>query len=153
MQLPRIKANNQGDSKLGAAKRIFSYAESEALILQSLRCCIIKLLKLEESSWLFVQNGGCDEELIDQIAALERIELRQGINKADKLNEVEDFSNFPFLMPDCGDSCIWQASLIVSFGVWCIHQTIELLLVESRPELWGKYTYVLNPLQVKTILN
>ncbi|EEC76013.1 hypothetical protein OsI_13166 [Oryza sativa Indica Group] len=51
------------------------------------------------------------------------------------------------LLPKCGDDCVWQAPLIVSFGVWCIRQILNLCLVESRPELWGKYTYVLNRLQ------
>ncbi|MBA0687816.1 hypothetical protein Goari_015318 [Gossypium aridum] len=50
-------------------------------------------------------------------------------------------------VPQCGEGCIWKADLIISFGVWCIHRILDLSLMESRPELWGKYTYVLNHLQ------
>lgn len=50
-------------------------------------------------------------------------------------------------IPNCGEGCVWRADLITSFGVWCIHRVLELSLMESRPELWGKYTYVLNRLQ------
>ncbi|KAI4374271.1 hypothetical protein MLD38_012283 [Melastoma candidum] len=48
-------------------------------------------------------------------------------------------------VPRCGDDCIWKAESIISFGVWCIHKILDLSLMESRPELWGKYTYVLKP--------
>lgn len=51
-------------------------------------------------------------------------------------------------VPNCGQGCIWKTDLIISFGVWCIHSILNLSIVESRPELWGKYTYVLNRLQV-----
>ncbi|KAJ0784598.1 putative NRAMP family protein [Helianthus annuus] len=50
-------------------------------------------------------------------------------------------------VPNCGDDCVWRIELIKSFGVWCMHRILELSLMESRPELWGKYTYVLNRLQ------
>ncbi|XP_020274721.1 protein ETHYLENE-INSENSITIVE 2 isoform X2 [Asparagus officinalis] len=118
-------------------KETFPYAESGAKLLLSLRVCIMKLLKLEGSEWLFKQNGGFDEELIDQIASSEKY-------RADK--EDVDISCFQSI-PSCGDACVWQVALIVSFGVWCIRRILELSLVESRPELWGKYTYVLNRLQ------
>jgi ethylene-insensitive protein 2 len=48
----------------------------------------------------------------------------------------------------CSEACVWGRGLLISFGVWCVHRVLELSLMESRPELWGKYTYVLNRLQV-----
>eukprot|EP00850_Spirogloea_muscicola_P018961 SM000180S03486 [mRNA] locus=s180:69046:76673:- [translate_table: standard] len=47
----------------------------------------------------------------------------------------------------CGEACLWSPSLLVNFGVWCVHRVLKLAQMESRPELWGKYTYVLNRLQ------
>eukprot|EP00850_Spirogloea_muscicola_P005972 SM000028S10066 [mRNA] locus=s28:222813:230204:+ [translate_table: standard] len=47
----------------------------------------------------------------------------------------------------CGEACLWSPTLLVNFGVWCVHRVLELAQMESRPELWGKYTYVLNRLQ------
>ncbi|XP_072958372.1 protein ETHYLENE-INSENSITIVE 2 isoform X1 [Typha angustifolia] len=146
------------------AKETFSYAESETKLLQSLRFCIMKLLKLEGSEWLFRQNGGYDEGLIDRVAATERYlqgdatEINQvcmmeiqHLSSDQKLSSLQrnGEADAPFLrsLPNCGDNCIWRAALVVSFGVWCIRRTLELSLVESRPELWGKYTYVLNRLQ------
>lgn len=123
-----------------ATKDDFSYAVVEAELLSSLRFCIMKLLKLEGSGWLFGQNGGCDENLIDQVSEAERA-------SRDKASLDRD-ANALCRGPNCGDYCIWQASLVVSFGVWCIHRVLDLSRVESRPELWGKYTYVLNRLQV-----
>ncbi|KAF0890157.1 hypothetical protein E2562_038259 [Oryza meyeriana var. granulata] len=130
----------------------FSYKESEAKLLQSLRFCILKLLKLEGSGWLFKQNGGSDEDLIDQVAAVEKL-LQQGTS--DNLLSHSDSQQpcdkadiqYMRVLPNCGDDCIWRASLVVSFGVWSIRRVLDLSLVESRPELWGKYTYVLNRLQ------
>lgn len=141
------------------------YAESEAKLLKSLRFCIMKMLKMEGSDWLFRQNGGLDEELIDRVALAERHlhEVDSGernqvytcepqhLSTAQKFNSVQSNADADTLsllsLRNCGDNCIWRASLVVSFGVWCIHRTLELALVESRPELWGKYTYVLNRLQ------
>jgi ethylene-insensitive protein 2 len=131
-----------------------SCAESESKLLQSFRHCIVKLLKLEGSDWLFRTNDGADEDLIDRVAAREKFyyeaETRMTMNRTVGGGESEsvDYSKFWLnSVPNCGDDCIWRADLIVSFGVWCIHRVLELSLMESRPELWGKYTYVLNRLQ------
>ena len=131
---------NTGQGACSAMKDDFSYTQFEAELLKSLRFCIMKLLKLEGSEWLFRQNGGCDENLIDKVSEAERVS--QGGTSDDR-----DTSSV-HRVPNCGDGCVWQASLIVSFGVWCIHRVLDLSRVESRPELWGKYTYVLNRLQV-----
>ncbi|CAL5091359.1 unnamed protein product [Urochloa decumbens] len=137
----------------GMAKDDFSYKESEMKLLQSLRFCIMKLLKLEGSGWLFKQSGGCDEDLIDRVAAAERL-LLQGTTENQLLHRdlQQPSSNqadiqYMRTLPNCGEDCIWRASLVVSFGVWCIRRVLDMSLVESRPELWGKYTYVLNRLQ------
>ncbi|KAK3126402.1 hypothetical protein QOZ80_7AG0556020 [Eleusine coracana subsp. coracana] len=130
----------------------FSYKESEIKLLQSLRFCILKLLKLEGSGCLFKQNGGCDEDLIDRVAAAERLaqqattenQLLQG-----DFQQSSDQADIQYMrtLPNCGEDCVWRASLVISFGVWCIRRVLDMSLVESRPELWGKYTYVLNRLQ------
>nr|GEW73120.1 hypothetical protein [Tanacetum cinerariifolium] len=49
---------------------------SEANILKSLRLCIVKLLKLEGSEWLFKQNGGLDEDLVEPWESLRDFYLR-----------------------------------------------------------------------------
>ncbi|KAK8588713.1 hypothetical protein V6N13_087617 [Hibiscus sabdariffa] len=140
----------------------------ETKLLLSFRHCIVKLLKLEGSDWLFSQNDGADEDLIDRVAAREKFfydaETRQ-INQAVHSGEPQYLSserrsgstlksdevNLPNVLissvPNCGEGCIWKVDLIISFGVWCIHRILDLSLMESRPELWGKYTYVLNRLQ------
>ncbi|XP_010558161.1 PREDICTED: ethylene-insensitive protein 2 [Tarenaya hassleriana] len=119
-----------------------SVVDAEAKLLQSFRHCILKLLKLEGSDWLFGQSDGTDEELIDRVAAREKfiyeVESQAGHAGSEPLVSS---------VPNCGDGCVWRSDLIVSFGVWCIHRILDLSLMESRPELWGKYTYVLNRLQ------
>ncbi|CAL5350970.1 unnamed protein product [Camellia sinensis] len=144
-----------------------SLVDLEAKLLQSFRHCIVKLLKLEGSDWLFRQNDGADEDLIDRVAARERFlceaETRE-MNSAAHTGESQysfdrkpvsalknddtDYAKFLVSsVPHCGEGCVWRVDLIISFGVWCIHRVLELSLMESRPELWGKYTYVLNRLQ------
>jgi ethylene-insensitive protein 2 len=131
---------NTGRGASSTMKDDLSYTQFEADLLKSLRFCIMKLLKLEGSEWLFSQNGGCDENLIDQVSEAERVS-QEGTNDDRDASSVHR-------APNCGDDCVWRASLVVSFGVWCIHRVLDLSRVESRPELWGKYTYVLNRLQV-----
>ncbi|XP_015899779.3 ethylene-insensitive protein 2.1 isoform X1 [Ziziphus jujuba] len=144
-----------------------STADSEAKLLQSFRYCIVRLLKLEGSDWLFRQNDGADEDLIDRVAAREKFlydaetrEMNRGIQTGDPQyvssdmkfsamkNNDATFTHFTVSsVPHCGEGCVWRSDLIISFGVWCIHRILDLSLMESRPELWGKYTYVLNRLQ------
>ncbi|XP_004306246.1 PREDICTED: ethylene-insensitive protein 2 [Fragaria vesca subsp. vesca] len=144
-----------------------SVADSEAKLLQSFRHCIVKLLKLEGSDWLFRQNDGVDEDLIDRVAAREKIlydaetrEINRTVHMGEspypssdrksasaKMNDVNLTHLMVSSVPNCGEGCIWRSDLIISFGVWCIHRILDLSLMESRPELWGKYTYVLNRLQ------
>lgn len=145
-----------------------SIADIDVKLLQSFRHCIQKLLKLEGSDWLFRQNDGADEDLIDRVAAREKfvyeVETTE-MNRANHMGEARYFSSdgkscssmknnevncSSFSMasiPNCGEGCVWRADIIISFGVWCIHRVLDLSLMESRPELWGKYTYVLNCLQ------
>lgn len=130
---------------------IMSYGESEALVLHSLRVCLGKLLDLEGSGWLFTRNGGYDEQLIDRVAAAEGHLRKEGTSLLNevKCSEEDSMNDVISSVPNCGDNCTWQSGLVTSFGAWCICRILELLLLESRPELWGKYTYVLNRLQVK----
>nr|GEY63284.1 ethylene-insensitive protein 2-like [Tanacetum cinerariifolium] len=127
-----------------------SGVDLEANLLKSLRLCIVKLLKLEGSDWLFQQNSGLDEDLVDRVAARERFLYEVESNEMNGENHASDSGmkmNLVTSIPNCGEGCVWRADLITSFGVWCIHRVLELSLMESRPELWGKYTYVLNRLQ------
>ncbi|XP_010253910.1 PREDICTED: ethylene-insensitive protein 2-like [Nelumbo nucifera] len=138
----------------------------EAKLLQSFRYCIVKLLKLEGSDWLFRQNDGADEDLIDRVATRERFHYEAETREVNQILGVSQYFSSDkktssglkneeaglarFLVssvPHCGEGCVWKVDLVVSFGVWCIHRILELSLMESRPELWGKYTYVLNRLQ------
>lgn len=144
-----------------------SLAELESKLLRSLRICILKLLKLEGSESLFKPNDGVDEDLIDRVATRERFfyevesrDLKQAAHLGESQYPYSDrkpgasmraddaiFADLVSSVPQCGEGCVWKVDLIVSFGVWCIHRVLELSLMESRPELWGKYTYVLNRLQ------
>ncbi|PWA37711.1 Ethylene-insensitive 2 [Artemisia annua] len=127
-----------------------SGVDLEANLLKSLRLCIVKLLKLEGSDWLFQQNSGLDEDLVDRVAARERFLYEVESNEMNGAAHASDTGmkiDLVTSIPNCGEGCVWRADLITSFGVWCIHRVLELSLVESRPELWGKYTYVLNRLQ------
>lgn len=141
----------------------------EAKLLQSFQQCIVKLIKLEGSDWLFRPNEGADEDLIYRVAARERYlyeaetrEMSWGINMGEAQYSSSDRKSVFALkneeagytklavpsVPRCSDGCVWRVDLIISFGVWCIHRILDLSFMESRPELWGKYTYVLNRLQV-----
>ncbi|XP_012485956.1 ethylene-insensitive protein 2 isoform X1 [Gossypium raimondii] len=145
-----------------------SSVDLESKLLQSFRHCIVKLLKLDGSDWLFRQNDGADEDLIDRVAAREKFlydaearEMNQVVHMGEPQylssekrygsspkSDRASFASFSISsVPNCGEGCIWKADLIISFGVWCIHRILDLSLMESRPELWGKYTYVLNRLQ------
>lgn len=130
-----------------------SFPDLEAKLLQSFRHCIVKLIKLEGSDWLFKPNEGADEDLIYRVAMREKFlyeaetrEMNWGGNMGEALysSDRKSISSFPH----CGEDCVWRVDLIISFGVWCIHRILDLSFMESRPELWGKYTYVLNRLQV-----
>ncbi|KAE9621815.1 putative NRAMP family protein [Lupinus albus] len=121
-----------------------------------------------DSDWLFRQNDGIDEDLIDRVAAREKSvykvenrEMNQVAHTSEthyfssdtkpcssiKNNEANSSSFLVSSVPSCGEGCIWRSDLIISFGVWCIHRILDLSRMESRPELWGKYTYILNRLQ------
>ncbi|KAL6893712.1 hypothetical protein ACP4OV_007810 [Aristida adscensionis] len=130
---------NTGPGSSTVTKDDFSCAKFEAELLQSFRFCITKLLKLEGSGWLFMQSSGCDENLIDQVCEAKRVSQEE--NSDDKEADCN------CKQQKCGVDCVWQASLVLSFGVWCIHRVLGLSLMENRPELWGKYTYILNRLQ------
>ena len=67
----------------------------------------MKLLKLERSRWLFMQDGGRHENLIDQIAATDRTPR--------ETTDVMDINCMQKQLNCCGD-CVWQASLLISFG-------------------------------------
>ncbi|KAF8396556.1 hypothetical protein HHK36_018180 [Tetracentron sinense] len=155
-------------SRPSSVPEVTSHVDFEAKLLQSFRYCIVKLLKLEGSDWLFRQNDGADEDLIDRVAASERFHYEaeardmswlvhmaetqypssdRKVGLALKNDEAGLAKYLVSSVPHCGEDCIWRVDLIVSFGVWCIHRILELSLMESRPELWGKYTYVLNRLQ------
>nr|A0A2K2A1B1.1 RecName: Full=Ethylene-insensitive protein 2.2; Short=PotriEIN2.2; Contains: RecName: Full=EIN2.2-CEND [Populus trichocarpa] len=164
----RVVGSGLGNRSNSINREVISPVDPEAQLLQSFRRCIVKLLKLEGSDWLFRQNDGADEDLIDRVAARERY-LYEAETR--EMNCVANMGESPYLysdrksgsvlrnddaaitnimvssVPNCGEGCVWRVDLIISFGVWCIHRILDLSLMESRPELWGKYTYVLNRLQ------
>ncbi|KAK4743231.1 hypothetical protein SAY87_001232 [Trapa incisa] len=138
---------------VSATKEASSTTDMHAHLLKSLRLCILKLLKLEGSDWLFKHNDGTDEDLIERVASREKIiyevESQEMMSHLGPINEPHGSSRNLLVssVPNCGDDCVWKTELVVSFGVWCIHRILDLSLMESRPELWGKYTYALNHLQ------
>ncbi|KAF7818626.1 ethylene-insensitive protein 2-like [Senna tora] len=140
-KIHNVAMEGVGSRPSSISQETTSVVDIEMKLLQSFRHCILKLLKLEGSDWLFRQNGGVDEDLIDRVAAREKflceVEARETNSSSFSVSSV----------PHCGEGCIWKSDVIVSFGVWCIRRVLELSLMESRPELWGKYTYVLNLLQ------
>ncbi|KAL2323206.1 hypothetical protein Fmac_027585 [Flemingia macrophylla] len=157
-----------GNRPSATTQETTSTVDIDVKLLQSFRHCIQKLLKLEGSDWLFRQNDGADEDLIDRVAMREKFvyevettEMNRANNMGEtryfssdgksgssmKNNEVNCSSFSVTSIPNCGEGCVWRADIIISFGVWCIHRVLDLSLMESRPELWGKYTYVLNHLQ------
>ncbi|KAK4834054.1 hypothetical protein QYF36_015995 [Acer negundo] len=160
----RTVGDGLGNRSNAISQDTTSVVDSEVKLLQSFRLCIVKILKLEGSDWLFRSNDGADEDLIDRVAAREKIlyeaEARE-MNQVVHMGESQypsserkygstlknDEAGLVSSVPHCGDGCVWRADLIISFGVWCIHRVLSLSLMESRPELWGKYTYVLNRLQ------
>jgi len=135
----------------------------ELEVMESLRLCLSKLLQLEGSEWLFRWDNGSDEDLIATVAEAQNLTLEAEAH--DQSSSTEQWqvhghpvpslfaSNDPQRISYCGVFCVWGSNLLVSFGVWCIHRVLELSLMESRPELWGKYTYVLNRLQVFAHIN
>lgn len=146
------KANPRAN--LNTQESVTPGVDAEANLLKSFRLCVVKLLKLEGSEWLFKQNGGLDEDLVDRVAARERFlyeiecnDVNRVARGGSKVDETEYNKYLVTSVPNCGEGCVWRIELIKSFGVWCIHRILELSLMESRPELWGKYTYVLNRLQ------
>ncbi|XP_022747582.1 ethylene-insensitive protein 2-like isoform X2 [Durio zibethinus] len=157
-----------GSGLNSVTQKTASGVDLESKLLQSFRDCIIRLLKLDGSDWLFRQNDGADEDLIDRVAAREMFlfdaeakQISQVVHTGEpqymssersygstpKSDEASFANVLISSIPHCGEGCIWKADLIISFGVWCIHRILDLSLMESRPELWGKYTYVLNRLQ------
>ncbi|KAK4740529.1 hypothetical protein SAY87_032376 [Trapa incisa] len=138
---------------VSTTKETSSTMDIQVDLLKSLRHCILKLLKLEGSDWLFKHNDGTDEDLIERVAAREKfifeVESQELMSHLGPMNDPHNSSRSPLVssVPNCGDDCVWKTELVVSFGVWCIHRILDLSLMESRPELWGKYTYVLNHLQ------
>ncbi|XP_027070986.1 ethylene-insensitive protein 2 [Coffea eugenioides] len=167
------RTHAEGEQVKGSyAQESASAIDFEARLLQSFRHSVVKLLKLEGSDWLFRQNGGADEDLIDRVAAREKFLYEAEtvpMNWPSNVGEAQfysdrksgsavksddtDYTKFSVTsVPHCGEDCVYKVDLIISFGVWCIHRIFELLLMESRPELWGKYTYVLNRLQGIVVL-
>jgi len=64
-----VSERNRKSRTVSNTHESVSCGDSEVEMLQNLRCCIVKLLRLEGSEWLFNQDGGFDEELIDLVAA------------------------------------------------------------------------------------
>ncbi|KAL6633946.1 hypothetical protein ACP70R_026617 [Stipagrostis hirtigluma subsp. patula] len=128
----------------------FSYNELKWILLNSLRACIQNIADLEKADWLIQHRGGYDEKVIG--LASEMVIFRD-IFPVGALspNTVVDLDGRMFnictLNMGCEDACMWQPSLIISFGVWCISRIFEVLLTVRQPVLLGKYSRVLSRLQ------
>ncbi len=155
-----ITQNN--NTAMGSANRV----DSELEVIESLHLCLSKLLQLEGSEWLFRMDNGSDEDLVAAVATAEKSKLTaaethdqysspdQWQAHSHPMTSLFNSNKLARTLHSCGDSCIWgKKGLLISFGVWSVHRLLELSLMESRPELWGKYTYVLNRLQVFHYLN
>ena len=146
--------SQQVDQQASKKNVYFSYNELKGLLLNSFRGCILKILELEKSDWLFQHRDGYDEKLID--LAAEMVIFRD-IHPSDKFspNVVVDSDGKMFnvctSVLGCGDACMWLPSLVISFGVWCISRIFDIMLLEKQPVMRGEYSMVLNRLQVKFI--
>lgn len=142
--------SQQVDQQASKTNVYFSYNELKGLLLNSFRGCILKILELEKSDWLFQHRDGYDEKLID--LAAEMVIFRD-IHPSDKFspNVVVDSDGKMFnvctSVLGCGDACMWLPSLVISFGVWCISRIFEVMLLEKQPVMRGDYSMVLNRLQ------
>ncbi|CAI5935153.1 unnamed protein product [Closterium sp. NIES-65] len=140
-------------------------AAAEEARVEAVRVCVQRLLRVEGSDWLFRFDTGPDEDLIAALALRDRKLAASSALSArisppslthTATHHVHAHSGggrdgewvLPAGVWGCGAGCVWGPALVVSFGVWCVHRVLELSQLESRPELWGKYTYVLNHLQV-----
>ncbi|CAK9857323.1 unnamed protein product [Sphagnum jensenii] len=148
-----IQNNN---TAMGSANRV----DSELEVIESLHFCLSKLLQLEGAEWLFRMDNGSDEDLVAAVATAEKSKLTaaethdqysspdQWQAHSHPMTSLFNSNKLARTLQSCGDSCVWgKKGLLISFGVWSVHRLLELSLMESRPELWGKYTYVLNRLQ------
>ncbi|CAK9254869.1 unnamed protein product [Sphagnum jensenii] len=149
-----ITQNN--NTAMGSANRV----DSELEVIESLHLCLSKLLQLEGAEWLFRMDNGSDEDLVAAVATAEKSKLTaaethdqysspdQWQAHSHPMTSLFNSNKLARTLHSCGDSCVWgKKGLLISFGVWSVHRLLELSLMESRPELWGKYTYVLNRLQ------
>lgn len=152
------KTSGGAESLSNASTAFSSGLDADLDMMETLRACICKLLCLEGSEWLFRFDNGSDEDLVAAVAAVEKMHMDADSPDRVSRNErwqahgrpVSSFlkgSNDARRVCYCGEACVWGKGLLISFGVWCVHRVLELSLMESRPELWGKYTYVLNRLQ------
>ncbi|XP_062217778.1 uncharacterized protein LOC133918006 [Phragmites australis] len=128
----------------------FSYNELKGLLLNSFVACIQNISDLEKSDWLIQHRGGYDEKLVGLAAEMV---IFGDICPSGKFNPNAivysdgKMFNLSTSVLGCGDACMWQPSLIISFGVWCISRIFEVLPSVKQPVLFGKYSRVLNRLQ------
>ncbi|XP_062224449.1 uncharacterized protein LOC133922965 [Phragmites australis] len=128
----------------------FSYNELKGLLLNSFRGCIQSISDLEKSDWLIQHRGGYDEKLVGLAAEMVIFgDIRPSGKFSPSATVDSDGKMFNLCTSvlGCGDTCMWQPSLIISFGVWCISRIFEVLLSVKQPVFLGKYSRVLNRLQ------
>lgn len=130
----------------------FSYNELKGLLLNSFRACILNISEIRKADWLFENRGGYDEKLVGLAAEMV---IFGDIHPSGVFcpNAVVDHDGKIFNLCTstlgCGDGCMWLPTLLISFGVWCISRIFEVILSAKHPLLFGKYSRVLNRLQVK----
>ncbi|TVU29145.1 hypothetical protein EJB05_20699, partial [Eragrostis curvula] len=128
----------------------FSYNELKGLLLNSFCGCIQSISNLEKSDLLVQRRGGYDEKLIGLAAEMvifRDVTPKGKFSPSAIIDSSGKMFNICTSVLGCGDSCMFQPCLIISFGVWCICRICELLPLVEEPVILVKYSRVLNRLQ------
>ncbi|GAA0158413.1 hypothetical protein LIER_15447 [Lithospermum erythrorhizon] len=113
-----------------SSEKTLSAGDVERKLIQSFRYCILRFLKLEEFDWLFTQNDGADEDLIDRVADGERFLHEAETSQMNQSSDIDphfsserksssalliDESDYPkstmSLSQYCGEGCIYRSNL------------------------------------------
>jgi hypothetical protein len=126
----------------------------KGLLLTSFRACILNISHIKKADWLIDNRGGYDEKLVGLAAEMVifgDIHPRGVFCPNAVVDPDGKIFNLCTSTLGCGDGCMWLPTLLISFGVWCISRIFEVLLSANQPLLFGKYSRVLNRLQVKLL--
>ncbi|KAL6899565.1 hypothetical protein ACP4OV_006223 [Aristida adscensionis] len=87
--------------------------------------CIQNISYLDKADWLIQHRGGYNERLFNVASEMEIFgdisRYAKGVLSPYTIIDSNGrMLNICTLVMGCGEACIWQPSLIISFGVWCI---------------------------------